>query len=285
MTTMQDLATPVTNTWCPGCGDFGILMAFKRAIMELGLEPEKVVAVSGIGCHGKITNYVNVNGFHVIHGRVLPLASAVKLANSELTVVGFAGDGDAYNIGMGHLPHAARRNHDITYVVHNNMIYGLTTGQASPTSKTGHRTRTTPRGVFESPVDPLSLALASGASFVARGYAGDVRHLTGLLVDAMTFRGFALVDVLQPCVSWNRNQTYEFYGERVYKLEDEGYDPTDVAAARERVLEWGERIPIGVFFKKERRVYRENFPFLEGEALVEKRLEGADVSELMKEFS
>lgn len=282
---MQDLATPVTNTWCPGCGDFGILMAFKRAIMELGLEPEKIVAVSGIGCHGKITNYVNVNGFHVIHGRVLPLASAVKLANSELTVVGFAGDGDAYNIGMGHLPHAARRNHDITYVVHNNMIYGLTTGQASPTSKTGHRTRTTPRGVFESPVDPLSLALASGASFVARGYAGDVRHLTGLLVDAMTFSGFALVDVLQPCVSWNRDQTYEFYGERVYKLEDEGYDPTDVAAARERVLEWGERIPIGVFFKKERRVYRENFPFLEEEALIGKGLEGVDISELMKEFS
>jgi 2-oxoglutarate ferredoxin oxidoreductase subunit beta len=165
------------------------------------------------------------------------------------------------------------------------MIYGLTTGQASPTSKTGHRTRTTPRGVFEHPVDPLSLALASGASFVARGYAGDVRHLTGLLVEAMTFSGFALVDVLQPCVSWNRDQTYEFYGERVYKLEDEGYDPTDVAAARERVLEWGERIPIGVFYRKERKVYRENFPFLEGEALIRRGLSGVDVSELMKEFS
>ncbi|UCD45911.1 MAG: 2-oxoacid:ferredoxin oxidoreductase subunit beta [Candidatus Bathyarchaeota archaeon] len=285
MTTMQELATPVTNTWCPGCGDFGILMAFKRAIMELGLEPEKVVAVSGIGCHGKITNYVNVNGLHVIHGRVLPAASAVKLANSELTVVGFAGDGDAYNIGMGHLPHAARRNHDINLVVHNNMIYGLTTGQASPTSMRGHRTRTTPRGVFERPVDPLSLALASGASFVARGYAGDVRHLTGLLVEAMAFSGFALVDVLQPCVSWNRDQTYEFYGERIYKLEDEGYDPTDAASAREKALAWGERIPIGVFYRKEREAYLESFPFLEGEALVRKALGDIDISELLKEFS
>ena len=285
MTTMQDLSTPVTNTWCPGCGNFGILMALKRAIIQLGLGPEEVVAVTGIGCHGKLTNYVKVNGIHVIHGRVLPAAAAIKLANKELTVLGFAGDGDAYNIGMGHFPHAARRNHDVTYVVHNNLIYGLTTGQASPTSKTGHRTRTTPRGVFEFAVNPVAQALASDASFVARGYAGDMHHLTELLKQAIAFEGFALVDVLQPCVAWNRVNTYDFYKERVYKLEEEGHDQSDLLKAHERALEWEERIPIGVFYRKERAVYRENFPFLTGEPLARKRLDDIDISELLREFA
>ncbi len=282
---MQDLATPVTNTWCPGCGNFGILMAFKRAVIQLGLAPEEVVAVSGIGCHGKITNYVRVNGLHVVHGRVLPAATAVKLANQGLTVVGFAGDGDGYNIGMGHLPHAARRNQDITYVVHDNLIYGLTTGQASPTSKTGHRTRTTPRGVFEPAVNPLAIALASDASFVARGYAGDMRHLADLLMEAISFKGFALVDVLQPCVAWNRNQTYEFYGERVYKLEETEHDTGDLVMAQEKAREWGEKIPIGVLYRKERPVYGENFPFLEGAPMARRSLDGIDISELLREFS
>ncbi len=148
MMTLQDLATPVVNTWCPGCGNFGLLMAMKRAIIQLGLEREQVVAVSGIGCHGKMTDYIKVNSLHVIHGRVLPVATAIKLANQELTVVGFAGDGDAYNIGIGHLSHAVRRNVNITYVVHNNLVYGLTTGQTSPTSKKGYISKTTPRGAF-----------------------------------------------------------------------------------------------------------------------------------------
>ncbi len=285
MTTVQKLGTSVKNTWCPGCGNFGILMAFKMAITQLGLSPEEVVAVSGIGCHGKITNYVKVNGLHVIHGRVLPAATAVKLANNGLTVVGFAGDGDCYNIGMGHLPHAARRNPDITLVVHNNMIYGLTTGQASPTSKQGHRTRTTPRGVFEPDVNPLALALASDASFVARGYAGDMRHLASLMVEAMTFRGFALIDVLQPCVTWNRVQTYEFYKDRVYKLEETDHDPLDLSAAHSKALEWGDRIPIGVLYRKERPVYSESFPQMQGAPMARREVGGADISRLIKEFS
>jgi 2-oxoglutarate ferredoxin oxidoreductase subunit beta len=285
MTTMQDLSTPVTNTWCPGCGNFGILMALKRAIIQLSLGPEEVVTVTGIGCHGKLTNYVKVNGIHVIHGRVLPAAAAIKLTNTGLTVLGFAGDGDAYNIGMGHFPHAARRNHDVTYVVHNNLIYGLTTGQASPTSVRGHRTRSTPRGVFELAVNPVAQALASDASFVARGYAGDMHHLTELLKQAIAFKGFALVDVLQPCVAWNRVNTYDFYKERVYKLEEEGHNPTDLVKAHERALEWEGRIPIGVFYRKEREVYRENFPFLAGEPLARRKLDDIDISELLREFA
>jgi len=285
MVTMQDLATPSTNTWCPGCGNFGILTAAKRAIVQLGLEREQVAAVSGIGCHGKITNYIKVNGIHVIHGRVLPVATAIKLANRELTVLSFAGDGDAYNIGLGHLSHAARRNPDITYIVHNNLIYGLTTGQTSPTTKRGYKTKSSPRGVFETAINPITQALAGDASFVARGYAGDVRHLTELFKKAITHPGFALVDVLQPCVAWNRINTYEFYRERVYKLEEVGHDPTDIIEAYQRALEWGERIPIGVFYRAERPVYRRNFPFLEGAPLVRQKLDDIDISGLLEEFT
>ena len=285
MVTMQDLATPSTNTWCPGCGNFGILTAAKRAIIQLSLEREQVAAVSGIGCHGKMTNYIKVNGIHVIHGRVLPVATAIKLANQELTVIGFAGDGDAFNIGMGHFSHAARRNPDITLVVHDNLIYGLTTGQTSPTSKRGLKTKSTPRGVFEVAVNPITQALASDASFVARGYAGDMQHLTELFKEAITFPGFAMVDVLQPCVAWNRINTYDFYKERVYKLEEEGHDPTDLMKAYERGMEWGDRIPIGVFYKVERPIYRENFPVLKGAPLVRQKLDSIDISGLLKEFA
>jgi 2-oxoglutarate ferredoxin oxidoreductase subunit beta len=282
---MRELSTPVTNTWCPGCGNFGILMALKRAIIQLGLKGENVVAVTGIGCHGKLSDYVRVNGIHVIHGRVLPVASAIKLANRELTVIGFAGDGDAYNIGMGHFPHTARRNHDIAYIVHNNLIYGLTTGQASPTTTQGQRTRSAPRGVFEEAVNPIAIALASDASFVSRGYAGDVNHLTELFKQALAFPGFALVDVLQPCVAWNQVNTYDFYKKRVYRLEEAGHDPTDKKGAYERAEEWEERIPTGVFYRKERPVYRENFPFLEGEPLTRRRLGDVDLSKLLAEFA
>ncbi|MCW3991292.1 MAG: thiamine pyrophosphate-dependent enzyme [Candidatus Bathyarchaeota archaeon] len=285
MATMRDLATPVENTWCPGCGNFGILMAMKRAIIQLGLEREKVVAITGIGCHGKVTNYIKVNGVHVIHGRVLPAATAIKLANQGLTVIGFAGDGDAYNIGMGHLSHAARRNPDITYVVHNNLIYALTTGQTSPTSERGFRTKSTPRGAFELAINPITQALASEASFVARGYAGDMHHLTELFKEAITHRGFALVDVLQPCVAWNRVNTYDFFRERVYKLKEAGHDPTDLKQVYDRAVEWKDRIPIGVFYRVERPTYRENFPVLSRGPLVRQRLDDVDVSRLMKEFA
>jgi 2-oxoglutarate ferredoxin oxidoreductase subunit beta len=284
MVSLKDLGTPVANTWCPGCGNFGILTALKHAIVQLGLNTEEVVAVSGIGCHGKITDYVKVNALHVIHGRVLPAATAVKLANNDLTVLGFAGDGDAYNIGIGHLPHAARRNVDLTYIVHDNLVYGLTTGQTSPTSRKGYRSKTTPRGSFEPGVNPLTQALAGDASFVARGYAGDWRHLVEILKRAVGHRGFALVDVLQPCVTWNRVNTYDFYKERVYKLEEAGHDEEDLQEAYAKAQEWGERIPIGVFYRALRPAYNECFPVLSKGSLVRQKPLEADLASLMKEF-
>ncbi|MCK4702106.1 2-oxoacid:ferredoxin oxidoreductase subunit beta, partial [Candidatus Bathyarchaeota archaeon] len=248
MLTMKDFNTSAVNTWCPGCGNFAILMTVKQALVDLGLRREEVVAVTGIGCHGKFTNYINVNGIHTIHGRVLPAATAIKLANHSLTVLGFAGDGDAFNIGLGHFAHAARRNVDITYLIHDNLIYGLTTGQMSPTSKKGFVTKTSPRGSFEPGVNPLTQALTGDATFVARTFAGEPKHMAEVLKKAIQHEGFALVDVLQPCVTWNRVNTYQFYKERVYKLEDEGHEAGDFNAAYEKSLEWGERIPIGVFY-------------------------------------
>jgi 2-oxoglutarate ferredoxin oxidoreductase subunit beta len=283
MLTMKDLETPATNTWCPGCGNFAILNAVKQAIIQLELNKEEIVAVSGIGCHGKITDYIDVNGLHVIHGRVLPAATAVKVANHDLTVIGFAGDGDGFNIGLGHFAHAARRNVDMAYVIHNNLIYGLTTGQTSPTSRKGYVSKTSPRGVFEEAINPLTQALTAGASFVARCYSGELKQLVEVLVKAVNHKGFALVDVLQPCVSWNRVNTYEFYRERVYKLEDEKHDTSDWRKAFEKAQEWGDRIPIGVFYTEDRPDYTENFPPLRDRALVKQPLT-PDVSNLLEEF-
>jgi len=242
------LQTQVKKVWCPGCGNYAILTAFTAAIEELGIEPEKLVVISGIGCHGRITDYLNVNTFHTIHGRVIPLATGIKLANPELTVVGFSGDGDAYAIGLGHLPHAARRNIDITVIIHNNQVFGLTTGQYTPTSPKGFKSRSTPYGSLEEPLNPLLLALASGATFVARGFAGDITHLKMLIKEAIKHRGFALIDVLQPCVTYYN--TYQYYRERVYKLQN--HNPTDLRQAIEKALEWGDKIPIGILYKIEK---------------------------------
>jgi len=281
--TMKDLDTGATNTWCPGCGNFAILMTVKQAIIQLGLKPSQVVAVSGIGCHGKTTDYLKVNSFHVIHGRVLPAATAIRLSNHGLTVLGFAGDGDAFNIGMGHFPHAARRNVDMAYIVHDNLIYGLTTGQTSPTSKQGFVTKTSPRGTTEPGVNPLTQSLAGGATFVGRTFAGEPKHMTEVLKQAIAHKGFAVVDVLQPCVTFNRVNTYEFYKQRVYKLEDEGHNPGDFTAAYQRALEWGDRIPIGVFYAEERPTYEEGFPALGKGPLVGHSL-GRDMRRLMAEY-
>jgi 2-oxoglutarate ferredoxin oxidoreductase subunit beta len=280
---IKQFDTPVTNTWCPGCGNFAILMTVKQALSELNIPREDIVAVTGIGCHGKFTDYINVNGIHTIHGRVLPVATAIKIANHSLEVIGFAGDGDAFNIGIGHFPHAARRNVNMTYVIHDNLIYGLTTGQTSPTSKQGFITKTSPRGEWSIAINPLTQALTSHASFVSRTFAGEPQHMKEVLMQAIQHEGFALVDVLQPCVSWNKVNTYQFYRERVYKLEDENHDTGDWNEAYSKAEEWGERIPIGVFYKEDRPSYEKNFPALAKGPLVDQPLE-RNMDELFKEF-
>jgi 2-oxoglutarate ferredoxin oxidoreductase subunit beta len=274
----------IESTWCPGCGNFGILSAVKNALVELGLEPHQVLMVSGIGQSGKLPHYMKCNTFNSLHGRPVPPAVAAKIANPKLTVIGVSGDGDGYGEGGNHFIHAMRRNHDITYLVHNNQVYGLTKGQASPTSDAGFVTKTTPHGA-PSPVSPLALAIVTGAAFVARGYAGDVKQLSGLIKEGITSRGFSLVDILQPCVSFNHKNTYEWYRERVYKLDDEkDYDPSDKIAALEKAMEWGDRIPTGILYRQERPTFEEQFPVLAGGTLVEQEINPGSMGRLLDEL-
>ena len=237
--------------WCPGCGDFSVLRALKLAIAELGLRPYEALLASGIGCGSKIPDYMNINGCMTIHGRPLAIATGAKLANPELHVIVVNGDGDSYGIGGNHFVHTCRRNPDITHIVENNQIYGLTKGQYSPTSDQGFVTSTSPDGSIELAFNPMAIALAAGATFVARSFAGDPKHVAAMIVEGMKHRGYALIDVLQPCVTFNRINTYEWYRERIYHLEDERYDPSDAGAAWSRAQEWGARIPVGILYRSE----------------------------------
>ncbi len=282
MVTLDDLKTPAKNTWCPGCGNFGILMGFKRALVQLGLDRDQLVLVSGIGCHGKIVNYVNANGFHGIHGRVLPLATGIKLANHNLTVVGFAGDADCYDEGWGHFSHAIRRNIDMTLIVHNNMVLGLTTGQATSTSQPGFKSKSTPFGSIPPALNPIAHALVSNGTFVARGYSGDMRHLVSLMVEALKHKGFAFLDVFQPCVTFNYLNTYDWFRKRVYKLEEEGHDYADIDTALERSFEWGDRIPIGIFYRAESPTFRGSLPQLKEAPLRELPTEDMDITSILR---
>jgi 2-oxoglutarate ferredoxin oxidoreductase subunit beta len=284
MADVKDLASTTKNTWCPGCGNFGIISAFKSALVELGVDREKVVIVSGIGCHGKIADYVNVNSFHGIHGRVLPLATGIELANPSLTVVGFSGDADCYDEGWDHFCHAIRRNVDLTLIVHNNMILGLTTGQTTATSQIGFKTKSTPFGSVAVPLNPIAHALVSGGTFVARGFAGDPKHLTGLMVEALKHKGFNYIDVFQPCVTFNYLNTYEWFRQRVYKLEESGHDYADKQKALQKSFEWGDRIPIGIFYKEERLTYRDNLEHLKGKPLTEMSLEDVDIMPMLEDM-
>lgn len=244
---------PVDPDWCPGCGDFGVLRGLQRAAGKLGIQPKDLLVVSGIGCSSNLPGYIHAYGFHGLHGRAVALASGMKLGNPELHVVVTGGDGDGYGIGIGHFIHAMRRNMDITYIVMNNMTYGLTTGQTSPTTPKTTATKSTPEGNIETPVNPLALALVSGATFIARGYSGEINHLTDVFVEAIQHKGFALVDVLSPCVTYLN--LYQFFKPKVYTLEGTGYDPSDWQQALLRASEWGEKIPLGVFYRTEAPTY------------------------------
>ncbi|MGA9387639.1 MAG: thiamine pyrophosphate-dependent enzyme [Candidatus Bathyarchaeia archaeon] len=282
MVDTEALTSTAKITWCPGCGNFGIVSAFKSALVELSTDREKVVIVSGIGCHGKIADYMNVNSFHGIHGRVLPLATGIKLANPNLTVVGFSGDADCYDEGWDHFCHAIRRNVDLTLIVHNNMILGLTTGQTTATSQIGFKTKSTPFGSITAPLNPIAHALVSSGTFVARGFAGDPKHLTGLMVEALKHKGFNYIDVFQPCVTFNYLNTYEWFRQRIYKLEEIGHDYTDRQKALQKSFEWGDRIPIGIFYKEERPTYRDSLEHLKGRPLTELPLEDVDIMPILE---
>jgi len=247
----------IKPTWCPGCGDFGVVAAVEMALKRLQIPSHTVAIVSGIGCSSNLPHFLSTYGFHAIHGRALPVAEGIRWANHGLTVIATGGDGDGFGIGAGHFVHTMRRNVDMTYVTMDNQIYGLTTGQASPTSRMGHKTKSTPGGVIENPIDPISLALASGATYVARGFSGDVKHLADLVANGIQHKGFAFVDVFSPCVTYNKINTFDFFRQRVYKLESAGHDPSDIVRAWERSLEWGDKIPIGLFYKTDRPTYED----------------------------
>jgi 2-oxoglutarate ferredoxin oxidoreductase subunit beta len=270
--------------WCKGCGNFGILVALQNAFKELKLNPDQILAFYGIGCHGHMANYLKINNFEGLHGRALPLATGAKLANKNLTVLAVAGDGDQLGEGGNHLIHAAKHNIDITCVLHNNQIYSLTVGQASPTSEKGFKTKSTPDGVFDQPINPVAISIAAGASFVARSFAGDVPHLTQTLIKAIQHPGFALVDILQPCVTLNYLNSFTWFKERIYKLEETGYQPDNKVKAFEKAQEWGEKIPLGIFYREERLTLEDALLPQIKKSLAEMSLE-TKINGLLSEFS
>lgn len=282
MTTSEDYKGQ-TPAWCPGCGNFGILRAFRDAMAELEIEPHQFTIVSGIGQAGKFPHYVKCNTFNGLHGRTLPVATGIKLANHEMLVIAVAGDGDCYGEGGNHLVHAIRRNSSIKLFVHDNQIYGLTKGQPSPTSMEGTVSKNQPFGVLSEQLNPLALAIALDCSFVARGFAGDQTHLTHLMKDAILHKGFSLIDILQPCVTFNKVNTYEWYRQRVYHIESE-YDPEDKIKAFQRALEWGERIPIGIIYRNHRPVLEQRIPIIRDETLIRQHIHTSRIENTIKEF-
>lgn len=280
-----DYNTPYRPTWCPGCGNFGIWGALKGALAELNIDPAKVFGTFDIGCSGNGANFVNMHAFHGLHGRALPVAEGVKIANPSLTVIVMAGDGGALGEGACHFVHACRANHDLTYIIHDNQIYGLTTGQTSPTSLAGMKTKSNPSGGIDQPLNPLALALSTGATFVARAFSGDITYATGIIKQAIMHRGFAVVDLMQPCVTFNRINTYQYFRERVYTLDQAGHDPTDFHAAWERMWEWQqkEKIPLGVFYQIEKPTFCDQLPQLKEGDVVHQKLD-TDIREMMKNY-
>jgi 2-oxoglutarate ferredoxin oxidoreductase subunit beta len=248
--TVKEFKGKVDPDWCPGCGDFGVLAALKQAIVDLVLQPHEVMTISGIGCSSNLPGYINAYGMHTLHGRAVAVATGAQLANHELKVIATGGDGDGYGIGGNHFLHSMRRNVDLPYIVMNNQIYGLTTGQISPTSVKGMKTKSTPFGSVENPINPIPLAIAGGATYVARGFTGQQKHLVELIKGGIQHKGFALIDVFSPCVTYNHDNSHEFFKQRTQKLEDVSHDPTNFQAAMEKAYMWGDIIPIGLFWKR-----------------------------------
>ncbi|MFV9509770.1 2-oxoacid:ferredoxin oxidoreductase subunit beta [Tepidibacillus sp. LV47] len=287
MATFKDFRNDVKPNWCPGCGDFAVQAAIQKAAANVGLEPENFAIVSGIGCSGRISGYINAYGFHGIHGRALPIAQGLKMANRNLTVMAAGGDGDGFAIGTNHTIHAIRRNIDITYVVMDNQIYGLTKGQTSPRSMFGAKTKSTPKGSIEQPIRPLELAISAGATFVAQGFSGDLAQLTRIIEEGIKHKGFSFINVFSPCVTFNKVNTYDWFKEHIVNLdEDPTFDPTNRSMAVQKVMEH-EGLVTGIIYRDpERQSFQDLIPNFSETPLVNVDLKLSDdvFASLLKEF-
>jgi 2-oxoglutarate ferredoxin oxidoreductase subunit beta len=285
--TFKDFRNNVKPNWCPGCGDFSVQAAIQKAAANVGLEPEEVAIITGIGCSGRLSGYINSYGVHGIHGRALPLAQGVKMANKDLTVIASGGDGDGYAIGMGHTIHALRRNMNMTYIVMDNQIYGLTKGQTSPSSAQGFVTKSTPKGNIEQNVAPLELALSSGATFVAQGFSSDIKALTKMIEDAINHDGFSFVNVFSPCVTYNKVNTYDWFKENLTDIADiDGYDFTDKTMATQKVLEYNSLVKGIVYQDTDTPSFESQIDEMSNEALAKQdiHLDETQFNELTKQF-
>ncbi|WP_062050857.1 2-oxoacid:ferredoxin oxidoreductase subunit beta [Bacillus sp. JCM 19034] len=287
MATFKEFRNKVKPNWCPGCGDFSVQAAIQRAAGNIGLEPEDVAVVSGIGCSGRISGYIHSYGFHGVHGRALPIAQGVKMANRDLTVIASGGDGDGFAIGMGHTIHAIRRNIDVTYIVMDNQIYGLTKGQTSPRSEMGFKTKSTPGGSIESALNVMEMALTAGATFVAQSFSSDLKGLTALIEEGINHKGFSLINVFSPCVTFNKVNTYEWFKENLTKLSDiDGYDPTNRMNAMQTLMEHNGLVTGLIYQNKEQPSYQQLIPGYDEQPLAKKdlTLNEETFHELIKEF-
>jgi 2-oxoglutarate ferredoxin oxidoreductase subunit beta len=285
--TFKDFRNNVKPNWCPGCGDFSVQAAIQKAAANVGLEPEEVAIITGIGCSGRLSGYINAYGVHGIHGRSLPLAQGVKMANKDLTVIASGGDGDGYAIGMGHTIHALRRNMNMTYIVMDNQIYGLTKGQTSPSSAPGFVTKSTPKGNIEQNVAPLEIAISSGATFVAQGFSSDIKGLTEMIEDAINHDGFSFVNVFSPCVTYNKVNTYDWFKENLTSIDDiEDYDVTDKQKAMQNVLAYESLLKGIVYQDTETPSYESQIAELDDTPLAKKdiKIDENQFNELIGQF-
>ncbi|WP_282137971.1 2-oxoacid:ferredoxin oxidoreductase subunit beta [Rossellomorea aquimaris] len=287
MATFKDFRNNVKPNWCPGCGDFSVQAAIQRASANVGLDPEQLAVVSGIGCSGRISGYINSYGFHGIHGRSLPIAQGLKMANKDLTVIASGGDGDGFAIGLGHTIHAIRRNVDVTYIVMDNQIYGLTKGQTSPRSSSGFKTKSTPQGSIEPALAPMEMALTAGATFVAQSFSSDLKELTAIIEAGLNHKGFSLINVFSPCVTYNKINTYDWFKENLTKLSDlEGYDPSNREQAMNTLMEKDGLVTGLIYQNKEQPSYQDLVTGYSEEPLSthDLKLNEDKFDELVKEF-
>lgn len=282
MANIQDFSG-YNPTWCPGCGDWGIGIAIKQALIQLGLSPSSVAAVFGIGCSGNMNDFLNAYAIHSLHGRSIPNAIGIKIANNKMPVIAIVGDGDCYGEGGNHLMHACRGNHDVTVIVHDNGVYGLTTGQSAPTAQKGFKSKSTPTGILETPINPLALTITSGATFVAQSFAGDALHTIAMIKAGIEHKGFSVVNILQPCVTFNKINTYQYYLKNVYKL-DKDYKKDDFKVAVQKSLEMNEeKFPLGIIYQKEQMSYTDQLPQLKENTLIDKK-RFSDFDKIIKLF-